>query len=306
MNGQSTNALVGPLDADVAIKSRILTIRGVQVMLDRDLAALYGVETGALNRQVKRNEERFPGDFMFRLSAEEWVNLKCQNGISSWGGDRQLPYAFNENGIAMLSSVLRSSIAIGVNIRIMRAFSAMRRFMLANAQVFQRIEAVEKRQLATDVKVDSILERLDSSERPIQGIFYDGQLWDARSLVLKLVSSAKRSLVLIDNWATAATLDLFAKKRKGVSLTIITSEHVKNGKADHKISEADAATFNAQYPKLSIRYSEKFHDRFLIVDDKELYLIGASLKDLGRKCFAFTKLDPGDISRIKKAAFASA
>ena len=105
MNGQSTNALVGPLDADVAIKSRILTIRGVQVMLDRDLAALYGVETGALNRQVKRNEERFPGDFMFRLSAEDWVNLKCQNGISSWGGDRQLPYAFNENGIAMLSSV---------------------------------------------------------------------------------------------------------------------------------------------------------------------------------------------------------
>ena len=306
MNRESTNALVGPLDADVAIKSRILTIRGVQVMLDRDLAALYGVETGALNRQVKRNEERFPGDFMFRLSAEEWVNLKCQNGISSWGGDRQLPYAFNENGIAMLSSVLRSSVAIGVNIRIMRAFSAMRRFMLANAQVFQRIEAVEKRQLATDVKVDSILERLDSSERPIQGIFYDGQLWDARSLVLKLVSSAKRSLVLIDNWATAATLDLFAKKRKGVSLTIITSEHVKNGKADHKISEADAATFNAQYPKLSIRYSEKFHDRFLIIDDKELYLIGASLKDLGRKCFAFTKLDPGDISRIKKAAFASA
>ena len=306
MNGESTNVLVGPLDADVAIKSRIFTIRGVQVMLDRDLAALYGVETGALNRQVKRNEERFPGDFMFRLSAEEWVNLKCQNGISSWGGDRQLPYAFNENGIAMLSSVLRSSIAIGVNIRIMRAFSAMRRFMLANAQVFQRIEAVEKRQLATDVKVDSILERLDSSERPIQGIFYDGQLWDARSLVLKLVSSAKRSLVLIDNWATAATLDLFAKKRKGVSLTIITSEHVKNGKADHKISEADAATFNAQYPKLSIRYSEKFHDRFLIIDDKELYLIGASLKDLGRKCFAFTKLDPGDISRIKKAAFASA
>ena len=306
MNGQSTNALVGPLDADVAIKSRIFTIRGMQVMLDRDLAELYGVETGALNRQVKRNEERFPGDFMFRLSAEEWVNLKCQNGISSWGGDRQLPYAFNENGIAMLSSVLRSSIAIGVNIRIMRAFSAMRRFMLANAQVFQRIEAVEKRQLATDVKVDSILERLDSSERPIQGIFYDGQLWDARSLVLKLVSSAKRSLVLIDNWATAATLDLFAKKRKVVSLTIITSEHVKNGKADHKISEADAATFNAQYPKLSIRYSEKFHDRFLIIDDKELYLIGASLKDLGRKCFAFTKLDPGDISRIKKAAFASA
>ena len=115
------------------IQTLIRTVRGVQVMLDRDMASLYGVETGALNRQVKRNAERFPEDFMFRLSADEWENLKCQNGISSWGGDRQLPYAFTENGIAMLSSVLRSDIAIEVNIRIMRAFSAMRRFMLANA-----------------------------------------------------------------------------------------------------------------------------------------------------------------------------
>ena len=198
------------------IQNLIRTVRGVQVMLDRDIARLYGVETGALNRQVKRNAERFPEDFMFRLSADEWENLKCQNGISSWGGDRQLPYAFTENGIAMLSSVLRSDIAIEVNIRIMRAFSVMRRFMLANAQMFQRIEAVEKRQIATDVKVDEILERLDASETPLQGVFYDGQLWDARALVLKLVSSAKRSLILIDNWATAATLDLFTKKRKGV------------------------------------------------------------------------------------------
>ena len=184
------------------IRSRIFTIRGVQVMLDRDLAELYGVATGALNRQVKRNEERFPEDFMFRLSAEEWNNLKCQIGISSWGGDRQLPCAFTENGIAMLSSVLRSPTAIEVNIRIMRAFSAMRRFLLANAQMFQRIETVEKRQIATDAKVDSILERLDATETPLQGVFYDGQLWDARALVLKLIGSAKRSLILIDNWAT--------------------------------------------------------------------------------------------------------
>ena len=184
------------------IRSRIFTIRGVQVMLDRDLAELYGVATGALNRQVKRNEERFPEDFMFRLSAEEWNNLKCQIGISSWGGDRQLPCAFTENGIAMLSSVLRSPTAIEVNIRIMRAFFAMRRFLLANAQMFQRIETVEKRQIATDAKVDSILERLDATETPLQGVFYDGQLWDARALVLKLIGSAKRSLILIDNWAT--------------------------------------------------------------------------------------------------------
>ena len=286
------------------VQALIKTIRGVQVMLDRDLAKLYGVETGALNRQVKRNEERFPEDFMFRLSAEEWENLKCQFGISSWGGDRQVPFAFTENGIAMLSSVLRSPTAIEVNIRIMRAFSAMRKFIVANAQVFQRIEAVEKRQIATDAKVDAILERIDASETPIRGIFYDGQLWDARTLVLKLISSARRSLILIDNWATPEVLDLFAKKRAGVKVTIFTSEHYdKNHVPRHKISDADIKTFNAQYPKLAVRYNESFHDRFLIVDDKELYLIGASLKDLGRKCFGFTKMDKGEIRRIKKEVF---
>ena len=289
---------------DGNIQALIKTIRGVQVILDRDVASLYGVVTGALNRQVKRNEERFPEDFMFRLSVEEWNNLKCQIGISSWGGDRQLPYAFTENGIAMLSSVLRSPTAIEVNIRIMRAFSAMRRFLLANAQMFQRIETVEKRQIATDAKVDSILQRLDAAETPLQGVFYNGQFWDARALVLSLVSRAKRSLILIDNWANTEVLDLFAKKRKGVRFTIFTSEHYdKKHVPHHKISPADVTTFNAQYPKLAVRYNETFHDRFLIIDDKELYLIGASLKDLGSKCFAFTKLDPTDIRRIKKSAF---
>ena len=289
------------------IQALIKSIRGVQIILDRDVARLYGVATGALNRQVKRNEERFPGDFMFRLSAEEWNNLKCQIGISSWGGDRQLPYAFTENGIAMLSSVLRSPTAIEANIRIMRAFSAMRRFLLANAQMFQRIETVEKRQIATDAKVDSILQRIDAAETPVQGVFYDGQLWDARALVLKLVAGAKRSLVLIDNWATPGTLDLFAKKRKGVKVTIFTSEHYDKKHVPHrKISDADIKTFNTQYPKLAVRYNETFHDRFLIIDDKELYLIGASLKDLGHKCFAFTKLDAGEIRRIKSAAFGAA
>ena len=289
---------------DNNIQALIKTIRGVQVILDRDVAGLYGVATGALNRQVKRNEERFPEDFMFRLSAEEWNNLKCQIGISSWGGDRQLPYAFTENGIAMLSSVLRSPTAIEVNIRIMRAFSAMRRFLLANAPMFQRIETVEKRQIATDAKVDSILERLDATETPLRGVFYDGQLWDARALVLKLIGSAKKSLILIDNWATPETLDLFAKKRKGVKATIITSEHYDKKHVPHrKISDADIATFNAQYPRLAVRYNETFHDRFLIVDDKDLYLIGASLKDLGKKCFGFTKMDAGAIRGIKKSAF---
>ena len=289
-------AHIVPVSDEGDIQALIKPIRGVQVILDRDVARLYGVATGALNRQVKRNEERFPKDFMFRLSAEEWGNLKCQIGISSWGGDRQLPYA----------SVLRSPTAIEANIRIMRAFSAMRRFLLANAQMFQRIEAVEKRQIATDAKVDSILQRIDATETPIQGVFYDGQLWDARALVLKLIQSAKRSLILIDNWATAETLDLFAKKRKGVKVTVFTSEHYdKKHVPHHKISDADVKTFNAQYQKLAVRYNETFHDRFLIIDDKELYLIGASLKDLGRKCFGFTKMDAVEIDHIKRLAFAS-
>ena len=304
ISGQRAQAVV--VSDEGNIQALIKPIRGVQVILDRDVARLYGVATGALNRQVKRNKERFPEDFMFRLSAEEWDDLKCQIGISSWGGDRQLPYAFTENGIAMLSSVLRSPTAIEANIRIMRAFSAMRRFLLANAQMFQRIEAVEKRQIATNAKVDSILQRLDATETPIQGVFYDGQLWDARALVLKLVAGAKRSLMLIDNWATSEVLDLFAKKRKGVKVTIFTSEHYDKKHVPHrKISDADIATFNAQYPKLAVRYSESFHDRFLIIDDNDLYLIGASLKDLGAKCFAFTKLDAGEICRIKKSAFAA-
>ena len=287
------------------IQSRILSIRGVQVMLDRDLAELYGVPVKRLNEQVSRNIERFPTGFMFQLSATEFADLKSQIATSSWGGIRKAPKVFTEQGVAMLSAVLNSSTAILVSIAIMEAFVRMRHFMMANAEVLCRMNVLEKKQIATDAKVDEILERLDSSETPIQGVFYDGQLWDARALVLKLVAGAKRSLILIDNWATPEVLDLFAKKRKGVRLTIFTSEHFRKGVPKHLISPTDVTTFNAQYPKLAVRYNETFHDRFLIIDDKELYLIGASLKDLGSKCFAFTKLDAGEIRRIKKSAFAS-
>ena len=147
---------------------------------------------------------------------------------------------------------------------------------------------------------------LQTALPPIQGVFYDGQLWDARALVLKLIQTAKRSIILIDNWATPETLDLLAKKGKGVKVTVFTAEHYdKKHVPHHKISPADIATFNAQYPKLAVRYNEAFHDRFLIIDDKDVYLIGASLKDLGRKCFAFMKLGSGEIPRIKKTAFAA-
>ena len=302
------------------IQRSILTMRGVQVMLDRDLAELYGVPVKRLNEQVRRNMDRFPDGFMFQLSASEFADLKSQIATSSpegelehlksqiatssWGGVRKPPKVFTEQGVAMLSAVLNSPTAVSVSIAIMDAFVKMRHFLVANAEVVCRMNILEKRQIATDAKVDEILRRIDVVEPPLQGVFYDGQLWDARALVLKLIGSAKRSLILIDNWATAETLDLFAKKRKGVKVTIITSEHYDKKHVPHrKISDADIATFNAQYPCLAVRYNETFHDRFLIVDDKELYLIGASLKDLGRKCFGFTKMDAGEIERIKKTAF---
>jgi len=257
---------------------------------------------------------------MFQLSALEFADLKSQIAASgpdgnlshlksqiatsSWGGIRKAPKVFTEQGVAMLSAVLNSPTAIRVSIAIMEAFIRMRHFMMANAEVVCRMNVLEKKQMATDAKVDEILEKLDSSETPTQGVFYDGQLWDARALALKLVAGAKRSLILIDNWATPEVLDLFAKKRKGVKVTVFTSEHYDKKHIPHrKISDVDVKTFNAQYPKLAVRYNETFHDRFLIIDDKELYLIGASLKDLGSKCFAFTKLDAGEIRRIKKSAF---
>ena len=186
---------------------------------------------------------------------------------------------------------------------LLRGYSVNSRLNQLEDKVDRRLASHDQRISMLESKVDFFVQ---TQTPPLQGVFYNGQLWDARALVLKLVSGAKRSLILIDNWATVATLDLFAKKRKGVKMSIFTSEHYDKNHVPHrKISAADVATFNAQYPKLAVRYSETFHDRFLIIDDKELYLVGASLKDLGAKCFAFTRLDPGDITRIKKMAFST-
>ena len=192
------------------------------------------------------------------------------------------------------------------------ATNVLREYLLrgytVNTRLNQLEDKVDRRLAKHDDRIATLEQKVDffvqTKEPPLQGVFYDGQLWDARALVLKLIQSAKRSLILIDNWATAETLDLFSKKRKGVKVTVITSEHYDKKHVPHrKISDDDVKTFNAQYPKLAVRYNESFHDRFLIIDDKGLYLIGASLKDLGQKCFAFTKLDAGEIRRIKKTAF---
>ena len=308
MSRKESNALVVTENMR-SIRDCIFTVRGVQVMVDWDLAALYGVETRVMNQAVKRNEDRFPERFRFRLSQSEMDELitNCDKSgrLKHYPG---LPYVFTEQGIAMLASVLRSATAVSVSVKIMDAFVEMRRTLAALVPVTQMLKDLQQKQLLDQAKNEErfaqIFTELGKLEIPVQGVFYDGQLWDARALVMKLVQSAKRSLILIDNWATPETLDLFTKKRKGVKVTIFTSEHYdKKHVPHHKISPADVTTFNAQYPKLAVRYNETFHDCFLIIDDKELYLIGASLKDLGSKCFAFTKLDPAAIRGIKKSAF---
>ena len=300
------------------IESLILTIRGKQVMLDRDLARLYGVETGRLNEQVKRNIERFPEDFMFQLNKEEFENWKSHFAISNsnssrsqfamlddeekWKsqiaisnsikmGARKLPYAFTESGIAMLSGVLRSPQAVSMNIQIMRAFVAMRRFLASNAQVFQRLEVMERTQLSllahqesTDQKVEEIFRRLDDDNtKPTDGILFDGQIFDAYKFVTERIREAKTRIVLIDNYIDETVLAMLDKRDKGVTAKIYT----KN--ISRQLS-LDFDKHNAQYAPIEIEQFDRAHDRFLCIDDT-VYLIGASIKDLGKKWFGFTKMD---------------
>lgn len=279
------------------IEPLIYQVRGYQVMLDSDLARLYGVDTRRLNEQVKRNLERFPEDFMFQLSKEEVQNLMSQFATSSWGGTRKQPYAFTENGVAMLSSVLRSKTAIEVNIRIMRAFSAMRGFMMSNARVFQRLETIEHHHLLlqqhqsdTDKKIEEVLNRLDSGDsRPVEGFFFEGQIFDAYALISDLIRMARTRIVLIDNYVDDRVLKVLTKRAEGVSATIYTDPR-------HSQISNDLRRHNAQYPRIDVKHCSNVHDRFLIIDDA-VYLIGGSIKDLGKKIVAFSRLhqNPGEI-----------
>ena len=290
---------------DGFIKSRIFTIRGVQVVLDRDLAELYGVATKALNQAVRRNANRFPEEFMFALSKDETDELvtKCDRFLNV--RHSSVPaHAFSEHGVIMVASVLKSEIAARVSVQIARAFVSMRRALASIAPMLTRLDAVERRQITDQVRnearFDTIFKAMDGGDFPPQKVFYDVQLWDARAFVDRLVKSARKSLLLVDNWATMETLDMLAAKQKGVAITVVTSEHRdRQGNPRQKILPADIARFNAQYPTLSVRFRENFHDRFLVIDDRELYLIGASLKDLGRKCFGFTRMDPSEIAGLK-------
>ncbi len=261
------------------IQNRIYTIHGVQVMLDEDLALLYGVETKVLNQAVKRNSERFPEDFMFRLSEEDYKLLRSQNvTLEKWeylrsqnaiiedrrGQHRKyLPYAFTEQGVAMLSAVLKSETAVKISIQIINAFVAMRRFIGANAQVFQRLDTLEIKQMETDKKMERVLNAIESKDvQPKQGIFFDGQIFDAYKFVADLIRTAQKSIILIDNYIDESVL------------TILTT--------------------------IEIREFKNSHDRFIIIDKTTVYHFGASLKDLGKKWFAFSKMDIGAIEMLAR------
>ena len=278
------------------IQSRIIILRGTQVILDRELAKIYQVEVGYMNRQVKRNKLRFPQDFIFQLSKEENDSLKCHFGISKTrGGDRTLPYAFTEQGVSMLSGILRSEMAIQANILIMRAFVAMRHFLLSNASLFQRMDRLEYRQLETDHKIEQLFDKLEENViTPQQNIFFDGQVFDAYKFVSQLIEQADVALVLIDNYIDVSVLTMLDKRKLGVKATIYTQ------KVDAKL-RLDINKHNAQYQFIDVQAFNKAHDRFLIVDDN-VYHIGASLKDLGKKWFAFSLMkdfSPQDLlSRI--------
>ena len=293
-------AVIEQASADV-IRSRIFTIRGVQVMLDRDLAELYGVEVGQLNRQVKRNPERFPNDFMFQLSREECS--RCQIGTLNVGRGsniKYLPYAFTENGIAMLSSVLRSPRAIAANIQVMRAFNTMRRTLASLAPLLSRIEATERRQLKqedaqarNEERFKLILDAMQDKKFPPQKVFFDGQIYDAFDQMKKFVRMAKTELIVIDPYFDDSVLPLIAQKRPGVSVLV-----VKNNRKN-LLHAIDVARFNAQYGNsLTVKESTRFHDRFLVIDKLTLIHVGASLNHLGKKCFAFSSLDKSNIPDI--------
>lgn len=279
------------------IENRIFLIRGVYVMLDSDLAEIYGVQTNRLNEQVKRNIERFPDDFMFRLTDKEWINLISQNATSSaHGGRRKLPFVFSEQGVAGLSGVLKSQQAAQVHVAIMRAFVAMRKVMASQSGLIQRMDGLERKQLETEQKFEQVFKALEQNTIPTQGVFFEGQVFDAYELTSRIIRSANKSIVLIDNYIDESTFTHLSKKEKNVRVTLLSKSHSKQLGLDLKKA-------NEQYGNFELKTFSKSHDRFLIIDQNEVYHLGASLKDLGKKWFAFSKLDKLSVESMLNSIF---
>jgi len=267
------------------IKQKIYTIRGKQVMIDSDIAMEFEVETKRINEAVKRNSKRFPEEFCFQLNEKDFDSLRSQFATLKNQGRGQhrkyLPYAFTEQGVAMLSAVLHSDKAINVSIKIMNAFVEMRHFLYNNVQVFERLTNVEYKLLAHDKKFEEVFNQFQIKGNVEQKIFFDGQVYDAFSMMIDLIKKAKNEIILIDNYVDIDTLNILSKKNDKVNIEIYT-------KKETKLNSKDINKFNTQYQKLEVKYTDKFHDRFLILDRKYIYHIGASLKDLGKKCFGIT------------------
>ncbi|MBS4068093.1 MAG: ORF6N domain-containing protein [Sulfurimonas sp.] len=289
------------LAIQTTIENMIFTIRGLQVMVDKDLAELYGVETKVLNQAVKRNENRFPDDFRFQLTEAEYQNLRSQFMTSSEQDSlrsqsvtlknnrgkhtKYLPYAFTEQGVSMLSAVLKSDIAIEISVKIIRSFVNMRKLISNNALIFQRLESLEQKQFKTDEKFEKLFDALeDKSIKLKQGIFYDGQIFDAYAFISELIRKAKKSIILIDNYCDDSTLTHLSKADPKVKITLLS-------KTISRQLKLDIEKYNAQYKNLEAKEFNSSHDRFLILDNKEIYHIGASLKDLGKKWFVFSLLE---------------
>ncbi|MBT4387932.1 ORF6N domain-containing protein [Candidatus Woesearchaeota archaeon] len=291
------------------IKSKIYTIRGLQIMLDEDLAKLFKIKTKVLNQSIKRNIDRFPQNYMFKLSENDINNLRSQfvtsaetpSSLKIWsslGGRRYKPIVFTEHGVAMLAGILKSKIAIEISIQIINSFITMKNFIHNNAQIFQRLDNIEYKQIEYQIKTDNTFEKIfkaieDKNIKPSKGIFFDGQIYDAYKFASDLIKSAKESIILIDNYIDENTLTLLSKKNKSVEIQILTKTISKQLKLDIK-------KFNDQYNNLEIKEFKLSHDRFLIIDKKEVYHIGASLKDIGNKWFAFSKFNKNVIEILNK------
>ena len=277
------------------IKNLIYTIRGKQVMLDSDVAKLFNYATKDLNRNVRNNIERFPEYYCFRLTEDEYKSLRCKNFTLNKNGRgehrKYLPYVFTEYGITMLAGLLKSEIAVNISIKIVNTFIEMRKFLNSNGQVFERLTNVEYKLLEYDKKFDKVFNQLQQEENIKQKIFFQGQIYDAYSLIIDIIKRANKKITIIDNYIDDSILKMLTKKNKNVEVIIITSDK-------SNIENIDVKKFNKEYPTLKVAKSNKFHDRFIIIDNKELYHCGASIKDLGKKCFAINKIE--DISIIDK------
>jgi hypothetical protein len=286
-----SKALINNFDK---IENKIITVRGLQVMIDRDLANLYDVETRILNQAVNRNLDRFPKEFCFKLDKIEFENWKSQIVISNADkmGLRKPPTVFTEQGVAMLSAVLKSSTAINVSLQIINAFVAMRKSIANFGSLAIRMEHVENKLKQTDQNFEKIFTALEQKDNlPTQGVFFNGQIFDAYKFVADIIRKAKKSIILIDNYIDDNTLQLFTKRKAGIPLTIYTQKITRQ-------LELDAEKFNQQYGKLILKKLADNHDRFLLIDQKVMYHIGASLKDLGNKIFGFSKMDTQTINML--------